>query len=71
MAARKVDLPAPIPPFDVQASLDSAGVSRRIVRFTRGTVVFAQGDQANHVSYIQYNGGLTINSSLLSVVLHD
>jgi CRP/FNR family cyclic AMP-dependent transcriptional regulator len=40
-------------PFDVHAFLDSAGVSRRIVRFTRGAVVFAQGSPANSVFYIQ------------------
>ena len=41
------------PPFDVRAFLESAGVSRRIVRFARGAVVFAQGAQANSVFYIQ------------------
>ncbi len=47
-------------PFDVQAFLDSAGVSRRIVRFARGKVVFAQGAQANSVFYIQ-NGGVKLS----------
>ncbi len=40
-------------PFDVRAFLDSAGVSRRVVRFARDAVVFAQGAQANSVFYIQ------------------
>jgi CRP/FNR family cyclic AMP-dependent transcriptional regulator len=40
-------------PFDVQAFLDSAGASRRIIRFARGTIVFAQGAPANSVFYIQ------------------
>jgi CRP-like cAMP-binding protein len=40
-------------PFDVHAFLDSAGVSRRIVSFARGAVVFAQGSSANSVFYIQ------------------
>jgi CRP/FNR family transcriptional regulator, cyclic AMP receptor protein len=40
-------------PFDVHAFLESAGVSRRIIRFARGAVVFAQGTQANSVFYIQ------------------
>lgn len=43
-------------PFDVQAILDSAGVSRRIVRFARASVVFAQGAQAHSVFYIQQGG---------------
>jgi len=43
-------------PFDVHAFLDSAGVSRRIVRFARGAVVFAQGSPANSVFYIQEGG---------------
>ena len=46
----------PPPPFDVHAFLDSAGVSRRIVRFARGAVVFAQGALANSVFYIQEGG---------------
>jgi len=44
------------PPFDVDAFLESAGVSRRTSRFSRGTVVFAQGAQANTVFYIQHGG---------------
>jgi CRP/FNR family cyclic AMP-dependent transcriptional regulator len=40
-------------PFDLHAFLESAGVSRRIIRFARGAVVFAQGAQANSVFYIQ------------------
>ena len=43
-------------PFDVAAFLDSAGVSRRIVRFAQGAVVFAQGAQANSVFYVQEGG---------------
>jgi len=43
-------------PFDVHAFLDSAGVSRRIVRFARESVVFAQGAEAHSVFYIQQGG---------------
>ena len=43
-------------PFDLQGFLDSAGVSRRIVRFRRGSIVFTQGAQANSVFYIQQGG---------------
>ena len=41
------------PEFDLQAFLDSAGISRRIAHYTRGAVVFAQGNVANSVLYIQ------------------
>ena len=43
-----------------QAFLESAGVSRRIIRFTRDSVVFAQGAQANSVFYIQ-DGGVKLS----------
>jgi CRP-like cAMP-binding protein len=46
----------PTEPFDVQAFLKSAGVSRRIIRFPRGAVVFAQGAPATSVFYIQEGG---------------
>jgi CRP/FNR family transcriptional regulator, cyclic AMP receptor protein len=48
------------PLFDVHAFLDSAGVSRRIVRFARGAVVFSQGGPANSVFYIQ-GGGIKLS----------
>jgi CRP/FNR family transcriptional regulator, cyclic AMP receptor protein len=47
---------APPVPFDLHAFLESTGVARRIVRFARGAVVFAQGAQANSVFYIQSGG---------------
>ena len=40
-------------PFDAQAFLDSAGVSRTVVRFLPGDVIFRQGDACTHVMYIQ------------------
>jgi CRP/FNR family transcriptional regulator, cyclic AMP receptor protein len=43
-------------PFDLHAFLESAGVPRRIVRFAPGTLVFAQGAQANSVFYLQSGG---------------
>lgn len=33
--------------------LDSAGVGRKVVRFRRNDIVFAQGDPSKHVAYIQ------------------
>ena len=47
---------APVSPFDVRAFLDSAGISRRVVRYARASVVFAQGGPANSVFYIQHGG---------------
>jgi CRP/FNR family transcriptional regulator, cyclic AMP receptor protein len=49
----KRDLKAP---FDVDAFLDSAGLSRRSTRFARGSVVFAQGQKADSVFYLQQGG---------------
>jgi CRP-like cAMP-binding protein len=40
-------------PFDAQAFLDSAGVSRTVVRYLPGDVIFRQGDACTHVMYIQ------------------
>jgi len=53
MPARKPAVGATLPPFDLRAFLASAGVSRRIVRFARGAVVFDQGAPASSVFYIQ------------------
>ena len=50
--------------FDLHAFLESAGVSRRIVRFGRGAQVFAQGAQANSVFYLQRGG---VKLSVLSL----
>jgi CRP/FNR family cyclic AMP-dependent transcriptional regulator len=60
MALKKRVATASIPPFDVHTFLDSAGVSRRIVRFARGATVFAQGAQAHSVFYIQ-DGGVKLS----------
>ena len=40
-------------PFDAEAYLESTGPARRIVRYRPGGVVFAQGDAANDVRYLQ------------------
>jgi CRP/FNR family cyclic AMP-dependent transcriptional regulator len=42
--------------FDAQAFLDSAGISRKIVTYRRGEVIFTQGDPCEHVFYIQKGG---------------
>jgi CRP-like cAMP-binding protein len=56
MATKQSASGPPAAPFDVNAFLDSAGVSRRIVRFARGAIVFAQGEQATSVFYIKSGG---------------
>jgi CRP/FNR family cyclic AMP-dependent transcriptional regulator len=42
--------------FDLNAFLDSAGLGRKLATFQRKETVFAQGDAANHVLYIQEGG---------------
>ena len=42
--------------FNAQAFLDSTGLSKRIVDFRRDEVVFAQGDKADSVLYLQKGG---------------
>jgi CRP-like cAMP-binding protein len=44
------------PQFNAQAFLDSPGVARRALDYERKTVIFAQGDPATHVMYIQKGG---------------
>jgi len=56
MPARKRGGSAPPPPFDLRGFLESAGVSRRIVRYATNTVVFAQGATAKAVFYVQEGG---------------
>jgi CRP/FNR family transcriptional regulator, cyclic AMP receptor protein len=46
--------------FNVQAFLDSAGVSRKIVEYRRLQKIYAQGDPAASVMYIQ-NGGVKLS----------
>jgi len=45
-----------LPKFDTQGFLDSAGLSRKIVEFRRRQVIYAQGDPARSVLYIQSGG---------------
>jgi CRP/FNR family cyclic AMP-dependent transcriptional regulator len=42
--------------FDAQNFLDSAGVARKVTAFKRAEVVYAQGDAANGVMYLQRGG---------------
>jgi CRP/FNR family transcriptional regulator, cyclic AMP receptor protein len=42
--------------FDAQAFLDSAGVARKIAEYRRSQKIYAQGDPATSVMYIQTGG---------------
>jgi CRP/FNR family cyclic AMP-dependent transcriptional regulator len=50
----KLNLKSPL--FDAQLFLDSAGLGRKIAKFRGKEIVFAQGDPANNVMYIQEGG---------------
>ncbi len=50
----KVDARAPA--FDLQVFLDSAGLGRKVTEFRAKEAIFAQGDPANNVMYIQKGG---------------
>jgi CRP/FNR family transcriptional regulator, cyclic AMP receptor protein len=65
LAVRRVSMKAPrsskkaklsIPAFDVQLFLDSAGLGRKVGKFRGNENVFAQGDPAKSVIYIQEGG---------------
>jgi CRP-like cAMP-binding protein len=42
--------------FNVQAFLDSAGVSRKVQEFRKNEIIFRQGDPSKNVMYIQKGG---------------
>jgi CRP/FNR family cyclic AMP-dependent transcriptional regulator len=42
--------------FDAQTFLDSAGVSRKVIEFKKAEGVYAQGDTASSVMYLQSGG---------------
>jgi CRP/FNR family transcriptional regulator, cyclic AMP receptor protein len=65
MANRKaLAVPAkPLAEFDLPGFLDSAGVARTISKYGRSVVIFAQGDPATEVMYIQQG---TVKLSVLS-----
>jgi CRP/FNR family cyclic AMP-dependent transcriptional regulator len=64
-ALRRVPFKAPhspskaksrIPAFDLKLFLDSAGLGRRVAKFAAKETVFAQGNPATNVMYIQEGG---------------
>jgi CRP-like cAMP-binding protein len=46
----------PVPPFNAQAFLDSAGMPKTVVEYGRGESIFTQGDPCEAVLYIQSGG---------------
>jgi CRP/FNR family cyclic AMP-dependent transcriptional regulator len=42
--------------FDVKSFLDSTGLGRKVAKFARTAAIFAQGDPAKYVMYIQEGG---------------
>ncbi len=53
----------PIPPFELKKFLESAGIKRKITKYARSATVFAQGDPASDVFYVQLG---SIKLSVLS-----
>lgn len=52
-AKRRPPRLTPLPPFDVQAFLESAGAARTVKKYARSAVIFSQGDPATDVFYVQ------------------
>jgi len=52
-APLRFKLAQPIPAFDLDVFLDSAGVARTIAKYAGSALVFSQGDPATHVFYLQ------------------
>jgi CRP-like cAMP-binding protein len=57
LTARKI---ATEPVFNAQAFLDSAGVSKAVIKYGRNDVVFTQGETSEDVLYIQ-SGGIKLS----------
>jgi CRP/FNR family cyclic AMP-dependent transcriptional regulator len=53
------------PVFDVQAFLDSSGLTKPVATYRRGESIFMQGDPCSHVLYIQSGG---VKLSVLSKI---
>jgi CRP/FNR family transcriptional regulator, cyclic AMP receptor protein len=66
-ARRTAKIPKPaassLPEFDLHGFLESAGLSRTVVKYAKAAVVFSQGDPAAQVMYIQHG---TVKLSVLS-----
>ena len=60
MESRRSRAPAKAPPFNAQAFLDSAGLSKTVAEYARDETIFTQGDSCDHVLYIQ-NGSVKLS----------
>jgi CRP/FNR family transcriptional regulator, cyclic AMP receptor protein len=60
---RRAPQAPPLPPFDLQSFLDSAGAARTIRKYSRAAIIFSQGDPANDVFYVQHG---SVKLSVLS-----
>ena len=60
MESRRSRALAKGPPFNAQAFLDSAGLSKTVSEYARNETIFTQGDPCDHVMYIQ-NGGVKLS----------
>ena len=60
MESKRSRAPAKGAPFNAQAFLDSAGLSKTIAEYARDETIFTQGDACDHVMYIQ-NGGVKLS----------
>jgi CRP-like cAMP-binding protein len=58
--ARRVGAHEKLPAFDAQAFLTSAGATRRVSTYSKGKVIFSQGQPSDAVMYIQ-KGGIKIS----------
>ena len=56
MKPKKLKKNGNIESFDPQVFLDTAGVARKIAEFRRSESIYAQGDAANSVMYVQKGG---------------
>ena len=56
MESKRSHATAKGPPFNAQAFLDSAGLSKTIAEYARDETIFTQGDSCDHVMYIQSGG---------------
>jgi CRP/FNR family transcriptional regulator, cyclic AMP receptor protein len=62
-SARSRIAPQPAPLFDLDNFLDSTGIARTVTKYAKRAVVFAQGDVASDVFYLQHG---SIRLSVLS-----
>lgn len=54
--SRSATKPPKRQPFNVQTFLDSAGLARKVMEFRRSEKIYAQGDPATSVMYVQRGG---------------